>query len=89
MLRDLYSKYASKGLEIYQVSLDADEHFWKTSAVNLPWICVRDGDGVYSTNVALYNVKQVPAIFLINRNNELRMRGDEIKDLDAAVKSLL
>ena len=27
MLRDLYNKYASQGLEIYQVSLDADEHF--------------------------------------------------------------
>ena len=26
MLRDLYDKYAAQGLEIYQVSLDADEH---------------------------------------------------------------
>ncbi|MDR0892314.1 MAG: AhpC/TSA family protein [Mediterranea sp.] len=89
LLRELYNKYAAQGLEIYQVSLDADEHFWKTSAVNLPWICVRDADGVYSTNVALYNVQKVPAIFLINRNNELKMRGDEIKDLETAVKSLL
>ncbi|MDR0938717.1 MAG: AhpC/TSA family protein [Mediterranea sp.] len=89
LLRELYNKYASRGLEIYQVSLDADEHFWKTSAVNLPWICVRDGDGIYSTTVALYNVKQVPAIFLVNRGNELRMRGDEIKNLEEAVKSLL
>ena len=60
MLRDLYNKYASRGLEIYQISLDADEHFWKTSAINLPWIAVRDENGVYSTNAALYNVRQVP-----------------------------
>ena len=35
MLRDLYDKYAGQGLEIYQVSLDADEHYWKTTADNL------------------------------------------------------
>ena len=44
MLRELYNTYASQGLEIYQVSLDADEHYWKTSAANLPWVCVRDGN---------------------------------------------
>lgn len=89
MLRELYNTYASKGLEIYQVSLDADEHYWKTSASNLPWICVRDGNGVYSTNVAIYNVRQVPSVFLINRDNELKLRGEDIKSLEAAVKSLL
>ena len=75
MPRDLYNKYASQGLEIYQVSLDADEHFWKTSADNLPWVCVRDENGIYSTNAALYGVQNLPAFFLINRNNELRARG--------------
>jgi len=89
MLRELYNEYAKSGLEIYQVSLDADEHYWKTSADNLPWVCVRDGNGVYSTNVAVYNVRQVPSVFLINRNNELKLRGEDIKDLEAAVKSLL
>lgn len=89
LLRELYNKYSDKGLEIYQISLDADEHFWKTSANNLPWICVRDGNGVYSTNAAVYNVQQVPSIFLINRNNELQLRGEEIKDLDKAIQSML
>ena len=89
MLRELYNEYAKQGLEIYQVSLDADEHYWKTAADNLPWVCVRDGNGVYSTNVAVYNVRQVPSIFLINLNNELKLRGEDFKDLEAAVKSLL
>ncbi len=89
MLRELYSKYAAKGLEIYQISLDADEHFWKTSADNLPWICVRDGNGMYSTSAALYNVQQLPTVFLVNRNNELSARGENIKDLDAAIQKLL
>lgn len=88
-LRDLYNKYAKSGFEIYQVSLDADEHFWKTSADNLPWVCVRDENGIYSTIAATYNVKTLPAMFLINRNNELSARGDQVKNWDAAVKALL
>lgn len=89
MLRDLYDKYAAQGLEIYQVSLDADEHYWKTTADNLPWICVRDANGIYSSVAAAYNVKSVPAIFLINKKSELSARGDTVKDLEAAVKALL
>ena len=89
LLNDLYTKYKDQGLVIYQVSLDADEHFWKTTADNLPWICVRDANGIYSNVAGMYNVKEVPSLFLINRNSELSARGETIKDLDAAVKALL
>lgn len=89
LLNDLYTKYKDQGLVIYQVSLDADEHFWKTTADNLPWISVRDANGIYSNVAAMYNVKEVPSLFLINRNSELSARGETIKDLDAAVKALL
>jgi len=88
-LRDLYNKYAAQGLQIYQVSLDADEHYWRTAADNLPWICVRDENGIYSNVAALYNVKQLPSYFLVNRNNELSVRGDGIKNLEENVKKLL
>ena len=89
LLRELYDKYASKGLEIYQISLDADEHFWKTAADNLPWICVRDPQGVYSSVVGLYGVTQLPTAFLVNRKNELNVRLDEKTDLEEAIKKLL
>ena len=89
MLRDLYDKYASRGLQIYQVSLDADEHYWKTTADNLPWICVRDGNGVYSSYAMAYNVQTVPTLFLVNRNNELSVRGEAVKNLEEEVKKLL
>ena len=88
-LRELYTKYQSKGLEIYQVSLDADEHFWKTSADNLPWVCVRDAAGIYSQYVSLYGVQGLPSVFLVNRNNELSARGENIDDLEAAIRKLL
>ncbi len=89
LLRDLYDKYAPQGLEIYQVSLDADEHYWKTVADNLPWICVRDAAGIYSSTVSIYNVDAVPAIFLIDKNNELKVRADADTNIEAAIKSLL
>ena len=89
MLRDLYDKYAAQGLQIYQVSLDADEHYWKTTADNLPWICVRDGNGIYSSYVTAYNVQNVPTLFLVSRANELVSRSETIKDLEKEVKALL
>lgn len=89
MLIDLYNKYASQGLQIYQVSLDADEHFWKTTADNLPWICVRDPNGIYSSYASSYNVQTVPTFFLINRNNELSVRSEAVKNLEEELKKLL
>lgn len=88
-LRDLYEKYAAKGLEIFQVSLDADEHFWKLAVDNLPWICVRDEKGVYSNYAALYNLTKYPSYFIINRDNELSARGDQIADIEKTIKQLL
>ena len=88
-LREIYDKYHAQGLEIYQISLDADEHFWKTSADNLPWICVRDANGPYSQYVQLYSVGNLPSVFLVGRDNAIKMRGENIQDLDAELRKLL
>ena len=88
-LRELYNKYQAQGLEIYQISLDSDEHFWKTSVDNLPWICVRDANGAYSQYVALYSVTNLPSVFLVGRDNMLKLRGENVKDLEAEVRKLL
>ena len=88
-LRGLYDTYKGQGLEIYQIALDENEHYWKTSADNLPWICVRDGAGAYSNYLRLYNVTRVPTYFLINRANELKARQENIQDLEAEVKKLI
>ena len=89
MLRELYNKYHAAGLEIYQVSVDPDEHFWKTSTAALPWICVREENGIQGTSLQLYNVQSIPTFFLIDRSNTLRARDIQIKDIDAAIKNLL
>lgn len=87
-LRDIYQKYNSQGLEIYQVSLDADEHFWRNAVDNLPWICVRDGQGIYSKYASTYNVQKIPSYFVINKANELVGRSENIEDLEKLLKPL-
>lgn len=88
-LRDLYNKYHAQGFEIYQVSLDPDEHFWKESVAALPWICVRDANSTGSVYLTQYNVQSLPTFFTIDRNNVLQKRDAQIQDLDAEIKSLL
>ena len=88
-LRSLYNKYHAQGFEIYMVSLDPDEHFWKEQTAALPWINVRDADGVNSQNVRLYNVQQLPAYYLIDKTNTLKARDSQIKNLDEAIANLL
>ena len=78
-LREIYNKYHAQGLEIYQVSLDPDEHFWKTQTAALPWICVRDERGPQSEYLESYNIQSIPTFFLVGRN----------RDLEAEIRSLL
>ena len=87
MLRDLYNKYHERGLEIYQVSLDDDEHFWKTQTAALPWICVRDNGS--RTQAYLATVKSIPCDFIINRENMVVRAPRQIKDLNADIASQL
>ena len=88
-LRELYNKYQQQGFEVYQVSLDPDEHFWKQQTAALPWISVRDANGVNSQRLMLYNIQTVPDYFLIDRGNNLVKRAALIKDLEAEIKKLL
>ena len=88
-LRDIYNKFHAQGLEIYQVSLDPDEHFWKTQTAALPWVCVRDERGPQSDYVVSYNIQSMPTFFLLGRNSDLYKRDAQIKDLEAEIRSLL
>jgi len=88
-LRELYNKYHAQGLEIYQVSLDPDEHFWKQQTAQLPWISVREEQGPQSPALAVYNIQTVPEFFLIDRGNNIVARSNTIKDLEQAIKDLL
>lgn len=87
LMRSLHEKYHEQGFEIYQISLDDDLHFWKFACENLPWVCVHETDG---TTTNIYNVKNLPTFFLVNRNNEIVVRSDFMKgSLEENVLKLL
>ena len=88
-MRDLYNKYHAQGLEIYQVSLDENEHFWKTQTAALPWISVRDPDGLSSSHLTDYFVQGLPEFFLIDRANTIYKRDSQISDVETEIARLL
>ena len=88
-LGELYTKYHDQGLEIYQVSLDSDFHFRRNGASNLPWVTVHDPQSVYSQVAGLYNVKQLPALFILDRKGNLVKRVEDVKKLETDVKAVL
>ena len=68
-LKAIYKKYHKKGLEIYQVSLDRSKVLWENAikTEKLPWINVSDLRYTESIPAKTYNVRQLPANFIISR----------------------
>lgn len=89
VLRELYGKYAAQGFEIYQVSLDENEHFWKTAVENIPWVCVRSDEAPYSKEANLYGVRELPTYFLISRAGEVVMRDTMVENIEEELQRLL
>lgn len=85
-MRELYNKYHAQGFEIYQVSLDGNEHFWKTQTAALPWVSVNDKDGV---SLRSYNVQGIPTFFLLDKNGAPYKRDMQIQDIDKEIQTLL
>jgi glutathione peroxidase-family protein len=88
-LRDLYNKYHSQGLEIYQISLDRSKLVWEESVANIPWVCVRDTDGTNSRIASTYAVKTLPTMFLINREGDIVGRDYNFKTVETQILKLL
>lgn len=88
-LNRIYTKYKANGLRIYQISLDADKHFWMNAASNLPWSCVRDPQTVYSQVASLYNVKQLPAVFILDKSGNIVKRTENFKQIENDLKAVL
>jgi hypothetical protein len=68
------------------VSLDDNEHFWKTSVDALPWICVRNDDSNFPN---LYGVQSLPTFFVLDRSNTLKERLTNISQLEEKVSKYI
>ncbi len=97
LLAKMYEKYESRGLRIYQVCLDPDENFWKVSASNVPWTSVREknvlwdqnGNIQYARSAAIYNIQQIPMIYLIDRQGSVAARVETESKLEGEILKLL
>lgn len=87
LLNDVYGKYKSKGLEIYQVSFDDDEASWMQAVARLPWIVTRDSNGALTA--MQYNVTEIPMIYIISRSGDIVGRVENIDLLDDTLKKYL
>ena len=85
-LRDLYTKYNSRGFEIFQISLDRNRLLWEISTENIPWISVRDENGHFAQ---MYNVRQIPTIFLLDKKGNIVARDLSFSELDREINRLL
>lgn len=88
-LVELYSKYKSKGLEIYQVSVDTDRRAWLDAIEKdgLSWINVGDMKGSI-TAVNFYNIQTIPSNYILD--NERRIVGRNLQGpaLNQAIANL-
>lgn len=88
-LRSLYNKYHDRGLEIYQVAIDPNEHYWKTACRRLPWVCVWNPNGQLNDIMTIYNVQRLPTWMLVDRDNNLVGRQEMMGDLETEIQKLL
>ena len=87
----LYDKYRDKGLEIVSISLDVKEEAWLKAIKDdgLKWKHVSDLKGWDCTVAQLYDIHEVPSIFVLDENNVIvgsYLRGEQ---LDECVRNML
>ena len=88
-LETIYKKFSSKGLEIFSVCCDTDRTFWAQVVKRLPWINVCDGKGTSSPALQSYNVAELPAMYVFDREGNIVARDAfDLKKLEAIVSGL-
>ena len=85
-LRDIYAKYHSSGLEIYQISLDQNKALWLQAVQSIPWICVRDENGPKTKYVSSYNVSSIPTIFVLNKKGVIIGRYTKLSEVQRVIE---
>ena len=91
-VRNVYAKYHDKGFEIFSVSLDRDGESWKRAieADKLVWPNhVSDLKQWQSAAAAIYGVRSIPAMFLLDREGRIVAKDLRGEALEKAVKQLL
>jgi peroxiredoxin len=83
-LKKLYDEYHSRGLEIIGVSLDHNKANWEKAIEKdgLEWINVSSLKAWDCEVAKMYDVKGVPALYILDKNNRIiatGLRGEQLK----------
>lgn len=87
----LYSKYKSKGFEIYGISLDEDMVKWKKAIQKdkISWLQVNDNGGWDAQTAIKWRINEIPTSYLIDKDGKLVAMDLQGKDLEKALKDIL
>ena len=87
----LYNEFHAKGLNIIGVSLDKDAAKWKEAIAkdNLTWTHVSNLKFWQDPIAELYNIKSIPATFILDAKGKIIARDLRGAELRAKVLSLL
>ena len=90
-LGKLYSKYKSKGFEIFSVSIDENKKDWQKaiSRQKITWVQVNDPKGWDAPTAIRWNIMALPTTYLINKIGDVVSIDLDGKELDENVKKLL
>jgi peroxiredoxin len=91
ILKRMYAKYKTRGLEIYQCSLDKSKVLWEVALDqdNINWISLCDYKGANSSAVWMYNVQEIPTTYLINKKGEMVGKYNDPIELEKKLNELL
>jgi thiol-disulfide isomerase/thioredoxin len=90
-LKELYDKYNKRGFEIFQVSFDSDRNTWSRAIIldRIPWINVSELSYPESVTAGVYNVTELPTLYLINREHEIVIKNPPADELERKIEELL
>ena len=91
-LRTLYKKYKDKGLEIYSVSIDANERAWKWAVQQdkITWLQVNDKEATKGNEMMqAYGVRYIPSTFVLDKDGTVLAINPEHDELEKLMKKLL
>jgi peroxiredoxin len=91
LLREVYTKYAAKGFQVIQVSLDENKNNLAKAIQNdsIPWIVAVDFLQWDSPIVDSLSINSIPSNYLINRKGEIQARNLTSKELQEVLSKLL
>ncbi|MDE5929356.1 MAG: redoxin domain-containing protein, partial [Muribaculaceae bacterium] len=88
-LQSVYDKFHDKGLQIYQVCVDATEPEWHRVAQNLPWTSVWSAAIKHGNPLASYNVDVLPLTYVFDAQGNLVERVTDWQQLEQTVARYL